>query len=441
MTTHSNTALPDEVHTSRPGYSAMRMVAEWASGVRGEQLYFGFDGTHATLTDVTESGTLPMFTRRFAGRPQVQRVHFTVTTTDKARHSLSIDARETSALFWSESAVEKFLFPYFASVAGSEAPQLFAKLARAWYDYPGNDVQVCAVAYECGPAAPFGARKLTLEGLVSLVCLVGGDHLERVALADFDHRFPGPGVPGPVPLQPPAGPFRDEGGWTLSPSVENIVARDAAEFVSGLRGHQVRFRALDGQLDPWVPEDGPGRDVPDPWIETGMERVRIDRPAPSRVVLQVGHSAGDVDVPVVPSPTGTPGDATQVPDSIFWTDGAVEKLLVPYYGSVKGLAAPFVTTMLLGKWNGLIRRGSRLGACAVLEILQNFLDAPADGSDTAQAAADEPVDDNPVAVTHLPRSEYIPNNVDEPPTQALEGRTHFLTLGGGREPLASFLRR
>ncbi len=31
-----------------PAYSSMRMVADWASAVRGEELNFGFDGTHAT---------------------------------------------------------------------------------------------------------------------------------------------------------------------------------------------------------------------------------------------------------------------------------------------------------------------------------------------------------------------------------------------------------
>jgi hypothetical protein len=223
--------------------------------------------------------------------------------------------------------------------------------------------------------------------------------------------------------------------------VESIVARDAAEFVSGLRGHVVRFRQAEGVLEPWVAEDGPDRHLPDPWIEAETYRVRTDRPAPSRVVLQVGHSAADTDVQVVPSPAAPDGDPTNVPDSLFWSDGAVEKLLVPYYGSVKGLGAPLFTTVLLGRWNGLIRRGSRLGACAVLEILQNFLDAPADESHAVQATEGDPVDDNPFAVTHLPRSEYIPNNVDEPPTQALEGRTQFLTLGGGRESLASFVRR
>jgi hypothetical protein len=437
MTTHSNTALPDAVNITRPGYSAMRMVAEWASGVRGEQLYFGFDGSHATLTDVPDSGALPVLTRRFTGRPEVKKVYFTVTA-DGATPTLTLDGRETSALFWGESAVEKFLFPYLASVAGSEVAPLFRKLAHAWYGYPGNDVQVCAVAYECGPSAPFGPLKLTLEGMIGLVCLVDGG-LEKVSLADFEARFPGEGA-GPEPLEPPVGSFHNEGGWTLTPNVESIVARDAAEFVSGLRGHVVGFRQAEGVLEPWVAEDGPDRNEPDPWFEAETHRVRTDRPAPSRVLLQVGHSLGDTDVQVVPSAAAPDGDPTNVPDSLFWSDGAVEKLLVPYYGSVKGLGAPLVTTVLLGRWNGLIRRGSPLGACAVLEILQNFLDAPADGSDTAQATEGDPVDDNPFAVTHLPRSEYIPNNADEPPTQALEGRTQFLTLGGRRETLASFLR-
>lgn len=437
MTTYSNTALPEAVNTSRPGYSAMRMVAEWASGVRGEQLYFGFDGSHATLTDVPESNALPVFTQPFARRPEVRRVFFTVTTSDGATHTLTLDGRETSALIWGESAVEKFLFPYFASVAGSQAAPLFQKLAHAWYDYPGNEVQVCAVAYECGPAAPFGPRKLSLEGMVALVCLVGGK-LEKVPLDEFAGRFPGQGA-GPEPLEPPVSGYRKEAGWPVTPNVESIVARDAAEFVSGLRGHTVRFREEEGVLEPWIPEEARNRALPNPWIETGMDRVRADRPAPSQVVLLVRGSGGEHEVPVL-APAAPEGDPTMVPDSIFWSDGAVEKLMVPYYGSVKGLSAPFFTTMLLGKWCGLVRRDSPLGPCAVLEIIRNFLDAtPADGAVTA-TTEDEPTDENPYAVTHLPRSEYIPT-VDEPPTQALEGRTHFLTIGGEPEALARFTRR
>jgi hypothetical protein len=435
MTTYSNTILPDAADTSRPGYSAMRMVAEWASGVRGENLYFGFDGTHATLTDVPENGELPVFTRPFTRRPAVEYVYFTVPT-KYGSDTLKIDGRETSALFWGESAVEKFLFPYFASVAGSEAASLFQKVAHAWYNYPADKVQVCAVAYECGPATPTGPRKLTLEGMVCLVCLEG-EKLEKVSLAEFARRFPEQGT-GPAAPLPPVEVFRDEAGWTLSPGMESIVARDAAEFVSGLRGHTVSFREHDGELDPWTSQGGPGRDLPGTWIEAGMERVRSDRPVPSRVAVQV---AGAEVLVVIPGPAAPDGDPTRVPDSIFWSDGAVEKLLVPYYGSVKGLSAPFFTTLLLGRWNGLIRHGSPLGPCAVLEILQNFLYPPAGAPAAAQLTDDEPLDDNPVAVTHLPRSEYIPNNVDEPPTQALEGRTHFLTLNGRREPLSSFLRR
>ncbi|HEX8451409.1 MAG TPA: hypothetical protein VF647_04875 [Longimicrobium sp.] len=433
MSTYSNTILPDAVNTSRPGYPAMRMVAEWASGVRGENLYFGFDGTDATLTDAPESGALPVFTRPFTRRPTVEHVYFTVPT-NVGSDTLKINGRETSALFWGESAVEKFLFPYFASVAGSEAASLFQKVAHAWYDYPADRVQVCAVAYECGPAAPTGTRRLTLEGMVALVCLVD-ETLEKMSLAEFARRFPGQGT-GPVAPPQPLEVFRDEPGWALSPGVESIVARDAAEFVSGLRGHTVRLRQHDGKLDPWISEGGPGRHLPGTWIEAGMERVRSDRPVPSRVAVQV--AGAEVQV-VIPAPAAPYGDPTRVPDSIFWSDGAVEKLLVPYYGSVKGLSAPFFTTVLLGAWNGLVRRDSPLGPCAVLEIFRNFLGTAADGGGESRAAEDDPIDETPYAVTHLPRSEYIPT-LDEPPTQGLEGRTHFLTIGREPEALARFTR-
>ncbi len=338
---------------------------------------------------------------------------------------LTVDGAETSALFWSESAVEKFFFPYLASAAAGAAPSLFRRLWHAWYGYAGDEVQVCAVAYECGTALPPRRMRLTLEGMVALVCLVDG-RLEKVPLKEFRKRFPGRGK-GPA-AQRKAGLLRPESGWPLNGQVESIVARDAAEFVSGLRGHGVVFRASGGELRPYVADGGRGGG--EAGFECGMKRVRADRPAPSAVTMYVRDPDGAEQAR--PLTMGGSDDAC-VPDSIFWSDGAVEKLLVPYYASLKGLAAPLFTTLLLGKWSGIVKGEPPAGALfEVLVKLQEFLAAPVD----ALFADGLEGDDNPYAVTHLPRSEYIPEaGVGG---SAVEARTHFLRLGRDSEPLGSF---
>lgn len=425
MTAPSRAILPHtDAHPAIPGYSSMRLVADWASAVRGEPLYFGFDGAHATLGPESGAGTLPLYTRPFIPRPRVTRVQFTVTHRGVSS-TLVLDGGETSALFWSESSVEKFLFPYLASAAAGTAPSLLRQLAHAWYGYAADEVQVCAVAYECGPARPARRKRLTLEGMVALVCLVDGK-LEKVPLQEFRKRFPRRGR-GPR-VEQEAGLLRRESGWPLNGQVGNIVARDAAEFVSGLRGHEVVFQVSGGELDPWVAdggrEGGMGRGN---GFECGMDFVRADRPAPSGVVMYVRDSHGTEHA----RPLDESGHAV-MPDSVFWSDGAVEKLLVPYYASVKGLAAPLFTALLLGKWNGLVRGEPPLETLfGALAKLQDFLGAPAaslfpDGALT---------EDDPYAVTHLPRSEYIPE--PEAGTTAPEARTHFLRLGAASEPLGS----
>lgn len=434
MTSPSSTVPAPTARRARAGYSAMRMVAEWASEIRGETLHFGFERRHATLSNEARHDTVPMHTRPFTTRPEVESVDFSVTFGGTV-HTRRISARDHSALFWSESSVEKFLFPYFASVAAEGAGRFFRKLTNAWYRYHPDEVKVCAIAYGC-PRCPPGKTRLTLtlERMVSLVCLVprgDGYELELVPLDSFARRFPSRGPVGGE-RRPSAGTpidLRRERGWNVNERVENIVARDAAEFMSGLRGHDVDFAAAGGELTPWVPIDRTAVE----WFPCGMGAVRADRLAPSSVVL---HLEGDGDaVPILPAAAAPAGDPAQEPDSLFWSDGAVEKLMVPYYGSVKGLAAPIFTTVLIGRWNGLLPGDPVIAPCGVLEAIRGFVGTAADPDDgpTDAAATD---DDTPYAVTHLPRSEYIP---DSPATSALEARTRFHTLANhGGQRLSHF---
>ena len=90
---------------------------------------------------------------------------------------LTISGDHASALFWGESAVEKFLISYYASVAADDAPRFLERLFDAWYGYPAELVQVCAVAYLCGRVPPPDGTQLSLSRTVGLVCLEGGSRL------------------------------------------------------------------------------------------------------------------------------------------------------------------------------------------------------------------------------------------------------------------------
>ena len=54
----------------------------------------------------------------------------------------SVSLNDYDALFWSESAVEKFVFPYYASKSEWDAAHVLAALSRAFYGYvpaPGTE--------------------------------------------------------------------------------------------------------------------------------------------------------------------------------------------------------------------------------------------------------------------------------------------------------------
>jgi len=402
-----------------PGYRDLRMVAEWASAIRGDPLYFTYspDTGRMGLAQFAD-GQPPLFTPPNATRPVVTRVAFAV---EGATAPLPLDGHGCSALFWSESAVEKFLFPSFASACGDDAARFLGRLSNAWYGYPGRVVQVCALAYRYGTHAAAGP--LSLDAAVGLVCLeLATSTLKLMGLDEFEQTYAtgaARGVRRDLTEDRETVPMA---GWPAV-QVGSIVAREAAEFVSGMRGRYVWFTHDDDVLTPWVcPDEYPGERPNATVVAGGVEvAVRPDRPAPTSVVVRL--ESGD-EHPLV----STPDDPTTVPDAMFWTDGAVEKLLLPYYASVKGKGAPFFITILMGKWdnaNGISPECTD-PECAVTALRHYF-----------PRTAPDVVDEEPVspvyAITHLPRSEYVSDGsmIAQPVSHAaLEKRTMLLTFDG-----------
>lgn len=417
-----------------PAYRALRMAAEWASAVRDQHLDFAYDaGTGHMVLDGSGTGpTLPIFTQSFTSRPLVTEVEFSVPTghpaSDISPPTLRVPGDQVSALFWSESAVEKFLVPFYASVAADDAPRFLDRLFDAWYGYPADVVQVCAIACRLGRTPPAERTPLSLARTVGLVCLEGGSRLTLLTLDEFTERY-ATGLPRGGEGSRETGLAQVRHGWKVTDRIESTVAREVAEFASGMRGHFVAFSTEEATLVPIVsPDTLPPEGIAGARFDALARPVRPDRPAPCSVVLHVAGTDGSpLEHTVVPGQGDLPTEF--VPDSLFWTDGAVETLLVPYYASVKGGDAWLFEGFLMGKWDGLIKPHS----CSPSDLAGALAQRLHRLDHAARREDEDPAPSSVYATMHLPRSEYAD----------LAGRTLVLwekKKGGARvkpEPAAS----
>lgn len=120
-----------------------RVMADYASGMRGEPsvLLTGMDPDgkhfhvrpdkhHGPCSDARDVAT-PVDTPYVQpARPHVDRIEI------KAEGMSEMESlQQYDAVFWSESAVEKFVFPYYASKCQWHAAHVLEKLTRVWYGY------------------------------------------------------------------------------------------------------------------------------------------------------------------------------------------------------------------------------------------------------------------------------------------------------------------
>ncbi len=126
---------------------AARAVAEYASSLRGpseERVFIVSSrtdkrwkmrvkrGLAATGPDQVATPVATPFVQ--PNRPPVEQVSILAKGMDQPK---SLD--EYDAVFWSESSVEKFVFPYYASKCQWEAAHVLSALSKAFYGYvPGG---------------------------------------------------------------------------------------------------------------------------------------------------------------------------------------------------------------------------------------------------------------------------------------------------------------
>jgi hypothetical protein len=116
----------------------LRRIAEHASGMRSLRLWYRVDGDDFTVHLSKPGGAvvIPSETPEVGKRPDVTYAYIGIG--EKPNYKL-MNLREipghgtADAVFWSESAVEKFLIPYYASVAGAGAARAICRILRSFY--------------------------------------------------------------------------------------------------------------------------------------------------------------------------------------------------------------------------------------------------------------------------------------------------------------------
>lgn len=426
-----------------PGYFALRVGADLASSIRNQTLYLNYAPGSLQVMSPSTPGTppgqlpgVPVTTPSLApNRPQV-----TGATITLGGQSLPLAGDQYGALFWTESAVEKFLLPYYVSAGGPHAYQVLHAINKSWYNYTVA-TPVCALAFAY-PSVPTDGP-VQLWDTLSVVYLQDGT-LTIKPLLDFLATQPPPqanpiaeAAPPPRVTPPPVD--------TVAHPIDSQDAREVAEYVSGLRGNKVDVYAVElgGGLDPVLSPEGDGP----PLFTAESPQVRTDRPVPTVTLTYTWMGETNVLQPLL----NLGGSPVNVPDSVFWTDAAVELLMLPYYASVEGAAAPWYLALILGTWSGVIDPGIEDGAVVLSQILQalnlrhprakatTYLDHVAEevAEVVEEAVAVEEMTETAttssvIGLIHLPNSEWVDRTVTggTGPTIYLEHRTGVLTPTG-----------
>ena len=175
--------------------------------------------------------------------------------------------------------------------------------------------------------------------------------------------------------------------------LDSIGLREAAEYAASLRGRGGNPRKIIAQYDPELgdyrltdapmgapvaPEDSTVLAVDTAEVQPSRWRVR------DITIKASGHLLGDpVEISI----------GLDRYDAVFWSEAAVEKFLFPYYASKYQWAAAEVLVLLslvfYGEVPGLQSGKPLLSAVAL--------------ADFAGLA-----DEEPFAIAHLPRSDYVP---------------------------------
>ena len=171
----------------------LRAVAEHASGVRGKKMWFLFTTDGKKLVkegDPPAHGPNDLLigaeTRETGSRAAVE--YARIGHHKNAKHALDLlnvkGRGPADAVFWTESAVEKFLIPYYAAVSGPNAAKAVAKILKVFHEGPPGGAANKVFALIHLPTSEYtdGA----VSGLFALVEGTGAEGEPTVELVSVD---------------------------------------------------------------------------------------------------------------------------------------------------------------------------------------------------------------------------------------------------------------
>ena len=344
MSDHSLTPLLPATLDARQ----LRLVTERAR-IRRQELWFRYDRAGSTLARVPRGGPLspadayvPAFTQAIQPIRWGAVARATVAV-KPGFQPLDLLAAGADAVFWSEGAVEKFLVPFCASVAGAGADVVLTDLLGAWNRYeaqgtPGRRLgsEVYALAHMANPLPENEA--MDPYRMVGVIFADAGspEFLQLRTLGDFLDEY---AVAPPKPVRGVRG--RGKPG----PGAQGVTAsafqlRRVAEWAAGVRDEKLLF-----VIDHDVPG---GRITAQPLADlfpVGEHLTLI--PAYTPAVRPDRRRMGEF---LFGTDTRVTDLMTQEPeiDAVFFSDGAVEQFPIPYYASVAAADASSELEVMMG---------------------------------------------------------------------------------------------
>ncbi|HYR09264.1 MAG TPA: hypothetical protein VEQ60_15880 [Longimicrobium sp.] len=395
------------------GYTQLRLLCEWAAGIANERAHFVFTGktlTRATSNDVDAAQVLvpTLLPGKF---PDIAEVGLQVppATEDLTGVPMlnAVDYR-ADAVFWSDSAVQKFIFPYVASCGGHQAGVMLSRLQQAWNFYRPDLVTVYGLMHVTHPDLD---TALELDKAFCVVFALPGDAntLYALSLSDFldpeqPWNAPGGDLPELLGHRADDVPYTRGAMDTLPDPVypEYMDLRAMTEYAASL-GTESRyfiFRTSGAGLDDMAYAELPPLEPGDVVIPASTPTMPAGRPQVKTVWFQ---------------PPGEEPENVGDGDAVFWSTGAIEQFLFPYYASKLGFAAPEDLATMRTAWDPDyippvdITDGLVYIEAGDVEPAGNTVAAPAK-ADAATPDGEANLDEeDPVVygLVHLPKSAWV----------------------------------
>lgn len=362
-------------------YTQLRLLAECAVGMVDEPVEFFFKGGQELLIGRPEQEIRPrdvLVPALDTGRYPANSVTLQVEGPHDPRRPPNVPVGQANAVFWSDAAVQKFLFPYISSCAGDRAAKVLEDLQGAWNFYP-EQVEVYALVH-VNRFAPDAV--LEIDRCIHVAYVeVSEDRrsgLRMLPLADFIVEYPAGDTKKSL-TAPITVPYY-RGTDTRRPQTLNYqTLRALAEWACSIRDETQYFVFRKGKKGVGRPHINPPTVFPGDIVVPALTpTVPANRPSLHGVWLQ-------------PEGTEHNSDMAKNGDALFWSTGAIEQFLFPYYASKAGFQSLPDLADMVTVWTG---REPQLGT-----------QARRDGN-AAFDTEDEPTGTEVAALIHLHTSEW-----------------------------------